>query len=152
MTIDQLLELHTNLTFVQARLLEILQGQLGNAEVREMQQQSVQRHWNEFSMSLEESFDSISVNTTNLMKELFTGLLRLQSLTRESSIYIADEIQTLEVDVRKVRGELRRVHDDIDTVGTAGVSKIDQLAEMSQQRLSMVLAWWFRVNTDTTCS
>lgn len=140
MTIDQLLELHTNLTFVQARLLEILQGQLGNAEVREMQQQSVQRHWNEFSMSLEESFDSISVNTTNLMKELFTGLLRLQSLTRESSIYIADEIQTLEVDVRKVRGELRRVHDDIDTVGTAGVSKIDQLAEMSQQRLSMVLA------------
>jgi hypothetical protein len=136
--IDQLLELYTNLTFVQSKLLEILQVQLGNAEVREMQQQVVQRHWSEFTMSLEESFNSISTNTTNLMKELFMGLLRLQSLTRESAKYITEELQTLEVDVQNIRGELQRAHDDIDDVGNAGVAKIDRLAEMTQQRLSMV--------------
>jgi hypothetical protein len=144
--VDQLLELHTNLTFVQSRLLEILQVQLGNAEVREMQQQAVQRHWSEFTMSLEESFNSISTNTTNLMKELFMGLLRLQSLTRESAKYVSEELQTLETDVRIIRGDLQRAHDDIDDVGNAGVAKIDRLAEMTQQRLSMVRTPTSQVN------
>jgi hypothetical protein len=138
-----LLELHTNLTFVQAKLLEILQGQLGEAEVREMQQRDVQRHWTEFTSSLEESFDLIAANTTELMKDLFSRLLRLQSFTRDSARFVAEELQILEMDVCSVRGELRRVHKDLDALGIAGISAIDQLAEMSQQRLSMVITFWF---------
>ena len=135
---DQLLELHTNLTFVQSRLLEILHGQLRDAEAREVQQQVVERHWTEFTMLMEESFELISANATNLIRELFMGLLRLQSFTRDSVRYVAEELQSLEVEVRDVRGELRQVHDGIDDIATTGISKVRQLAEISQQRLSMV--------------
>jgi hypothetical protein len=146
------LELHTNLTVVQARLLEILQGQLGNFQEKEIHQRAVQRHWNEFTMSMEESFDSMSAGASNLMKELFMGLLRLQSFTTESAKYVADELKMLELDVQNVRGELRQVHGEIDSLGTAGISKIDQLAEMSQQRLFVARPYGPRPNIDTTHS
>ena len=138
---DQLLELHTNLTFVQARLLEILHGQLEEAEVREMQQRTVQRHWNEFTMSLQGSLDLIWANGTEMMTELFTGLLRLQSFTKDSAKHVGEELAMLEGDVRNIRGELHRVHEDIDGISSKGVSKMDELAERSHQRLSMVCTW-----------
>ena len=146
---DQLLELHTNLTLVQARLLEILHEQLGDAEVREMQQQTVQRHWNQFTVSLEESLDLISVNATKMMTELFTGLLRLQSFTRDSARYVGEELVMLEGDVGNVRGELHRLHEDINGIASKGISKIDDLAERSQQRLSMVCTWVLSADLDT---
>jgi hypothetical protein len=146
---DQLLELHTNLTFVQSRLLEILHGQLEEAEVREMQQRTVQRHWNEFSMSLQGSLDLIWANGTEIMTELFTGLLRLQGFTRDSVKHIGEELVMLEGYVRNVRGELHRVHEDIDGIATRGVSKMDELAERSQQQLSMVCTWILSVDLDT---
>jgi len=150
LTKDQLLELHTNLTLVHGRLLEILHGQLRDAEVRELQQGTVQRHWDEFTETLEESLDLISTNATKLMRELFTGLLRLQSFTRDSARQVGEEITMLEVDVRNVREELHRVYDDIDGMATRGVSNIDQLAEISQQRLYMVRTRVLWDNTDET--
>ena len=146
---DQLLELHTNLTFVQARLLEILHEQLGDAEGRMMRQRAVQRHWNEFTMSLEESLDLISTNATEMMTELFTGLLRLQSFTRDSARYVGEEFALLEGDVRNVRGRLRRAYEDIDGIASNGISKIDELSERSQQRLFMVYTRGLSVDLDT---
>ena len=152
LTKDQVLELHTNLTLVQGRLLEILHEQWRNAEVRELQQETVQRHWDQFTVSLEESLHLISTNGTKLMKELFTGLLRLQSFTRDSARHAGEEITVLEGDVRNVREQLRRVYDVIDGMATRGVSKVDQLAEISEQRLSTVSSWVLWDNADATRS
>jgi hypothetical protein len=138
LTTDQILELHTNLTVIQGRLLEILNGQFSEAKGREMQQRKNQKKWTEFTMSLEESLKSISANTTVLLRELFSGLLRLQSFTRESTRFIGDELKTLEEDVRNVRGEIHRVHDDIDALGITGVAKVEELAGLGQHQLSMV--------------
>jgi len=152
LTKDQVLELHTNLTLVQGRLLEILHGQWNDAEVRELQQETVQRHWDQFTVSLEESLHLISTNGTKLMKELFTGLLRLQSFTRDSARHVGEEIAMLEGDVRNVREQLRRVDDVIDGMASRGASKVDQLAEISQQRLSTVSSWVLWDNADATRS
>ena len=152
LTKDQVLELHTNLTLVQGRLLEILHEQWRNAEVRELQQETVQRHWDQFTVSLEESLHLISTNGTKLMKELFTGLLRLQSFTRDSARHVGEEIAMLEGDVRNVREQLRRVDDVIDGMASRGASKVDQLAEISQQRLSTVSSSVLWDNADATRS
>jgi hypothetical protein len=146
--IDQLLDLHSNLTSVQAKLLEILQEQLADAKVRERQQQLTQKHWTEFTISLTDSLDLISANASDLMRDLFTGLLTLQSFARDSAINIAEELRTLEVDVRGVRGELRQVQHDIDALGNVGLSKIDQIAEMSQHQLSIVPTSVLAINAD----
>ena len=146
---DQLLELHTNLTFVQARLLEILHGQLRDAELREMQQHDIQTHWNTFSMSLEESLNMISANATEIMTELFTGLLRLQSFTRDSARYVGEELALLGGDVRNVREEFRTAYENIDGIASRAVPIIDELAERSQQHLSMVNALGLSVDLDT---
>jgi Tht1-like nuclear fusion protein len=138
--LDQLLELHTNLTSVQARLLEILRTQLNEAEAREMQQQTAQRHWNGFTSSLEKSLESISSNTTSLMKDLFLGLLKLQSFTRNTARFVSEELYSLDKDVYNIRGRLQQMQGEINTLEMAGVSKIDQLAEMNQHRLTMVFA------------
>jgi hypothetical protein len=108
--------------------------------VRGQQQQEAQKVWTDFTGSLEETLDLISANTSELMRGLFNGLLRLQRFTRDSARFVGEEFQTLEGDVRDVREELRRVHDDIESLATAGVSKVEGLAEISQQRLSMVLS------------
>ena len=152
LTKDQVLELHTNLTLVQGRLLAILHEQWRNAEVRELQQETVQRHWDQFTVSLEESLHLISTNGTKLMKELFTGLLRLQSFTRDSARHVGEEIAMLEGDVRNVREQLRRVDDVIDGMASRGASKVDQLAEISQQRLSTVSSSVLWDNADATRS
>ena len=94
----------------------------------------------------------ISTNGTKLMKELFTGLLRLQSFTRDSARHVGEEIAMLEGDVRNVREQLRRVDDVIDGMASRGASKVDQLAEISQQRLSTVSSWVLWDNADSTRS
>jgi hypothetical protein len=134
-----LLELHTNLTTVQGKLLQVLQSHWREGNVRDTQQQEVQKQWTEFTVSLEETLGSISANTSSLMADLFSGLLRLQSFTRDSMKFVADEIRMLEGDVKDVRGELTRVQGEIDLIATGGVSKVEELAEMTQRRLSMVL-------------
>jgi hypothetical protein len=53
--------------------------------------------------------------------------------------FVAEELRMLEGDVKDVRGELTRVQGEIDLIATGGVSKVEELAEMSQRRLSMVL-------------
>jgi hypothetical protein len=103
-----------------------------------MQQRRNQKKWTEFTISLEQSLELISANTTILLRELFTGLLRLQSFTRDSTRFIDDELKILEEDVRNVRGEIRRVHEDIDALGTSGVAKVEELAGLGQHQLSMV--------------
>jgi hypothetical protein len=143
------LELHTNLTLVQTRLLNILQTQLGEAERRDVRQRGVQKQWNEFTVSLEESLDLLSVNITNLMRELFTGLLTLQSFTRDSARHVGGELQSLELDVLHVRGQLLGIHDDIDALGSHGVLKMDEMNEMTLQQLSKVL-FCFCTYIDTT--
>ena len=132
------MELHTNLTVIQGKLLEILNGQFSESKGREMQQRRNQKKWTEFTISLEQSLELISANTTILLRELFSGLLRLQSFTRDSTRFIGDELKTLEEDVRNVRGEIRRVHEDIDVLGTSGVAKVEELAGLGQYQLSMV--------------
>src|SRR5271155_4580545 len=107
--------------------------------VRDTQQREVQNQWTEFTVSLEETLGSISANTSSLMADLFSGLLRLQSFTRDSMKFVAEELRMLEGDVKDVRGELTRVQGEIDSIATGGVSKVEELAEMSQRRLSMVL-------------
>jgi hypothetical protein len=137
---DQLLELHTNLTFVQEMLLQVLQSHWKEATSRETQQREVQKQWTEFTTSLEERLGSISANTSNLMGDLFSGLLRLQSFTRGSMKFVADEFRMLEGDVKDMRDRLGQVHDNMELIATGGVSKVQEFAEMSQRRLSMVLS------------
>jgi len=90
-------------------------------------------------MSLEETLNSISGNTSSLMKDLFSGLLRLQKFTRDSAKSVSDELQTLGGDIKDVRKELLHVQEDMELIATRGISKIEELAEMSQHRLSRVL-------------
>jgi len=136
--LDQLLELHTNLTLLQRKLLDILESQLKDIEERDIQHQNVRKQWNEFTGQLEESFNLIAMNTTDLMRDVITGLLRLQSFTKDSTRFVVEEIESLEGDVKKVRGEIRQFHEDIEMVGRIGVSKVEGIAELSQQRLLMV--------------
>jgi len=138
--VDQLLELHTNLTSVQVGLLEILHEQLDEAEKRETQQRVVQQQWNEFTTSLEGSLESLSVNTTSLMRELFMGLLRLRSFIRESTRYVGEELKTLEIEVRSLREQTHRVHEDLTTLGTNGISKIEELGEISLDQMLTVIS------------
>jgi hypothetical protein len=126
------------LTIIQGKLLEILNGQFSEFKGREMQQRRNQKKWTEFTISLEQSLELISANTTVLLRELFSGLLRLQSFTKDSTRFIGDELKTLEDDVRNVRGDIRRVHDDVDALGTSVVAKVEELAGLGQHQLSMV--------------
>lgn len=136
--LDQLLELHSNLTSVQAKLLEILRTQLNEAEAREAQQRTSQKHWNDFTSSLEESLESISSNTTSLMKDLFLGFLRLQSFSRDTARYVSEELRTLDVDIHGIRGRLQQIQGEINALGNSEISQIDQLAEMNKHQLSIV--------------
>jgi hypothetical protein len=117
----------------------VLQSHWREGSFRETQQQDVQKQWTEFPVSLDETLGSISANTSSLMADLFSGLLRLQSFTRDSMKFVAEELRMLEGDVKDVRGELTRVQWEIDLIATGGVSKVEELAEMSQRRLSMVV-------------
>ena len=132
LTEDQLLDLHTNLTCVQSRLLEILHERLAEAEARESREQNVQKLWTEFTSSLEEALESISTNTTTLMRELFIGLLKLQSFTKESARYVGEELQWLQDDVHNIREYLRRLHEDIQGIRTEGISKVYEFSEHTQ--------------------
>ena len=133
------MDLHANLTLVQSKLLDILHGQLDEAEQRAMHQQFMQREWSEFTVSLEKSLDLISVNVTHFVRDLFTALLRLQTFTRVTARRVAEELQNMEADVHNVRGELGRVHDDIDNLGSHGMLKIVEFNEFTQRQLYMVL-------------
>jgi hypothetical protein len=86
--VDQLLVLHANLTDVQARLLDILHQQVRDIEEKGARQQDVQTRWNEFTLSLQDSLDLISGNTTTLLQDVFSGLLKLQVLTRDSKRFV----------------------------------------------------------------
>ena len=134
-----MLELHTKLTAVQAKLLQVLQSHWKEGSTKATQQREVQKQWREFTTSLEESFHSISGNTSSLMKDLFSGLLRLQKFTRDSAKSVSDELQTLGGDIKDVRKELLHVQEDMELIATGGISKIEELAEMSHHRLSRVL-------------
>lgn len=130
--------MHTNLTTVQAKLLEILNRQFSNSKAREIQQRKSQQRWTEFTVSLEERLELISVNASTLLQELLTGLLRVQDLTRDSTALIGGELHTLEKDIRNVRSEIRRVHEDVGTVGSTGAAKLEELAGAGENKLSMV--------------
>jgi hypothetical protein len=130
-----------------------MNGQFSEAKGRDIQQRRTQKKWTEFTVSLEESLEVISANTTVLLRELFSGLLRLQSFTRDSTRFIGDELKTLEDDVRNARGEIRRVHDDIDSLGTSGVARVEELAGLGQHQLSMVgSSYMMLMISDTACS
>ena len=123
---------------MQEKLLQVLQSHWREGDFRETQQRDVQKQWTEFTVSLEETLGSISANTSSLMADLFSGLLRLQSFTRDSMKFVAEELRILEGGVKDVRGELGRVQGEIGLIATDGISKVEELAEMSQRRLSMV--------------
>ena len=135
---DQILELHTNLTVVQAKLLQVLQSHWREENSRETQKREVQKQWTEFTISLEDTLNSVSANTSSLMGDLISGLLKLQVFTRDSTEFVANELQSLEGDVQNMRSELRRVQDDIALLAAGGISQVEELAEISQQRLYMV--------------
>ena len=149
--LDQLLELHTNLTSVQSKLLDILQSHWREGDVRDAQQREMRKHWTKFTVSLEETLDSISVNTSRLMTDLFSGFMRLQSFTKDSTRFLTSDLQSLQGDVQNVRGELRRMHDDIGGFTVEGIFQVEELAEMSRRRLSMVLLPACTLNVDTRC-
>ena len=136
--VDQLLELHADLTDVQARLLAILKSRFEEAQARDLQQRAWQAEWNDFTWSLEQSLDMIAKNTTQLMRDLFSGLLSLQSLTRDSTRFVSDGFQTLESGVQSLKYRLQDVDHEIDEVGKAGKMNVAALTEMAQRRLSLV--------------
>ena len=138
LTGDQLLELHANLTEVQGELLEILRGHMEEAKGHESKQKSVQKHWQEFTVSLEQNLGVLSTNTTSLLRELFSGLLRLQSFTRDSTRLVAEELGTLDQEVRIIRGEIGLLNTDIDNLGNNGVARIEKLSEITQQQVMLV--------------
>jgi hypothetical protein len=137
-----LLGLHTNLTVVQARLLDILHRQMEDIDKRSMMQQGAQRQWREFSVSLQDSLDLISGNTTNLLTDVFSGLLRLQSLTRESTKFVVQEVHEL-------GDKIRRINNDFDHLGQTGATRIQELGELTQGQISMVNPP-LRAKTDST--
>ena len=132
------MELHANLTEVQARLLAILKSRFEEAEARDLQQRAWQTEWNDFTWSLEQSLDMIAKNTTQLMRDLFSGLLSLQSLTRDSTRFVSDGFQTLESGVQSLKYRLQDVDHEIDEVGKAGKMNVAALTEMAQRQLSLV--------------
>jgi len=136
--VDQLLELHSNLTVVQARLVEILRMELEDALAREREQRVVQRNWNAFTNSLEENLSVLTFNATNLTRDLLGALVRLQMLTRDSATTVADHLALLEGDIRSVRQHIQQVRLDMDAFSAAELSVVETLAEASQERLSMV--------------
>ena len=136
--VDQLLELHSNLTVVQARLVEILKTELEDALARGRQQRVVQQNWNAFTDSLEENLSVLHVNTTSLTRDLLDALVRLQTLTQHSATTVADHLALLENDIRSVRQQIWQVRLDMDTFSAAELSVVEALAEASQERLSLV--------------
>jgi hypothetical protein len=135
---DQLLELHFNLTVVQERLLEVLNSQFHEAEITFEQQREMQRVWEEFTRSLDITLEIISTNTTDLMKDLYTGLLSLQSLMRTSTRFVGDELNVLSKAAQAIHEELHQVREDIDSAGLAGKSKIQELLATAETELSEV--------------
>lgn len=138
LTGDQLLALHANLTEVQGKLLEILRGHMEEAKANESKQKSVQKHWQEFTISLEQNLDVLSTNTTSLLRDLFSGLLRLQSFTRDSTRLVVEELGALDQEVRTVRGEISSLNTDIDNLGNNGVTRIEKLSQITQQQVMLV--------------
>jgi len=128
------------LTSLQIRLLEILRGQWEEAEMRQVHQRSVEKQWTAFVGTMEESLVTISVNASNLMRELLVGLLRLQSLTRDSGRQINEELRMLDVGVGRIRDDIQRVHQDIGALDTADIFVIKTLADMSYDKLAKVLS------------
>ena len=135
---DQLLALHINLTAVQTRLLEILTSQFEDVQIRNGQQQEMQRQWTEFTGSWEVQLDRISINTTNVMRDLFLGLLSLQSLTHESARLVGEEIQMLSDGVENIQSGLYNIRGEMEVLGAAGKLNMDALIEIAQKKLLMV--------------
>lgn len=132
------MDLHANLTDVQSRLLEILREHVDEAKVQEGHQQVIQKQWNEFTVSLRQNLDVISMNTTTLLRDLFSGLLRLQSFTRDSTRLVAEELRTLEEEVSTIRGGISQVNNELDTLGEAEVARVEKLGEITEQQLTLV--------------
>jgi len=126
--VDELLELHSNLTSVQARLLEILRKEADTAEMRERDRRVVEQSWNAFTTSLEESLWVLSVNTSILTRDLLSALLRLQTFTTHSTDVVAEQISVLERDIRSVREQIGQVRIDVDTI----------IADVTQEHLFTV--------------
>ena len=123
---------------MQERLLDILRTQFEEAEVRNMEQRVLQKNWNEFTESLEEVLMLISMNSTDLMRDLFTGLLSLQSLTRDSTRLVNDEVQKLAAGMNAAQEKLRDVKGDIDILGNSASANIEELAATAWRHLSLV--------------
>lgn len=132
------MDLHANLTDVQGKLLEVLRGHMEDAKIQESQQQGVQKHWKEFTMSLEQNLDVLSTNTTTLLRDLFSGLLRLQSFTRDSTRFVAEELNTLEQNVRSIRGGMDLLDTNLNTLGNKGIAQLEQLSDATEEQLMLV--------------
>lgn len=123
---------------MQARLLEVLHGEVEMAEVWGRDRRVVEHNWNAFTISLEESLGVLSVNTSILTRDLLSALLRLQTFTRDSADVVAHQLSILEGDICGVREQLRQVRIDVDTIGESGVSAVESMIDVSQERLFMV--------------
>lgn len=132
------MNLHANLTDVQSKLLEILRVHLDDAKVHESHQQVIQKQWNEFTISLRQNLNVLSTNTTTLLRDLFSGLLRLQSFTKDSTRLMADELRTLEQEVRTIRGGIGRVNNELDTFSETEIGRVEKLSGIIQQQLILV--------------
>jgi hypothetical protein len=118
--------------------LDILYVQLGDIEDREVKQRDVQRAWNEFTVVLRDDLDLIATNTTSIFHDVLSGLLRIQSFTRDSTRFVAQEIQGLEKEVRAVRNEIQHAQDTIDELANSGIAGIRDLGEHTLVQISMV--------------
>jgi len=155
---DQLLELHLNLTSVQEKLLDILNGQFAAASQREQRNSAVEKTWSAFTEKLEGELAALEKNTQVLLGELFTGLLRLEGITRDSVIRVAGELGGLEEDVQEVRKGLRLMEEDISAIEMLASEKVEELGEKSQKRLSIVcpcnlsFLLWALMHVDLKCA
>lgn len=123
---------------MQSRLLEILREHVDEAKVHEGQQQVIRKHWDEFTVSLRQNLDVLSMNSTTLLRDLFSGLLRLQSFTRDSTRLVAEELHTLEQEVSTIRAGISQVNNELDTLGETEVARVEKLSEITEQQLILV--------------
>src|SRR5205085_34232 len=112
----------------------------------EGRQQVIHKHWDDFTVSLRQNLDVLSMNTTTLLRDLFSGLLRLQSFTRDSTRFVAGELHNLEQEVRTIRAGISQVNNELDTLGKTEVTRVEKLSEITEQRLTLVKTPRFNVN------
>jgi hypothetical protein len=137
--VEEVLDLYVNLTLIQGRLLSVLEENLRDAEERVVTQGLVQRRWDGFTGSFEESVQDIRRNLTGLVGDLMSGLLYLQRFMKDSTKIVLDELDLVREGVGSVRGQVETFRGDISDLVVAEANEIRRLGEIGEGEVSAVV-------------